>query len=149
MTAKTKVEELNAEYQTLINKMGESICEHVLFIMKKDPHIKSLSFVHNYESHWNDDGYSTMGVNAEIGNICYVDDMGVEETVNFDECWTYKRETKDFTKRVGTHPAYPIIEEFINFISNVPELMLENFFDDGEVIFNSDGGISYQEYDNY
>jgi hypothetical protein len=131
------IKELKEEYNLFIEKAGKSISEYIFSMLARHPNVKSISFVHDWSQHWNDDGYSTTGVTTDCGKICYVDDMGLEENTYFDDLYDYK--TKEY--------SHPIIEEFINFIKKVPTQFIKEYYQEGRVIFNRDGTVFNEEYD--
>ncbi len=146
MAHKTQVEKLTAQYEKFTEKMASAITDYIVSIIQKDPHIKAISFIHNYESYWNDDGYSVLGLKEDPKTLLYIDDLGEESTLDIEEeCYGWSREKGSY----DNHPACPIIQEFIQFLSEVPEELVKMSYEEGEVYIYADGSVKVEEWSNY
>lgn len=146
MTKQTQIDKLMAQYDEFVIKIEKSITAYIVGLIKQDPHIKAISFVHDYDSYWNDDGYYVLGLNTEGKSLIYVDDLGVEVRLNIeDECYGWSSEKGAY----DNHPACPIIQEFIQFLSEVPEELVKMSYDEGEVFIYADGSVEVEEWSNY
>lgn len=143
MAKQTQIDKLMAQYDEFVIKIEKSITAYIVGLIKQDPHIKAISFVHDYDSYWNDDGYSVYGLSKEPRTLIYVDDMGVETRLDIDnECYGWSNEKGMYSK----HPACPVIEEFAKFLSDVPENLIKLAFEEGQVFFYADGTYDVEEY---
>lgn len=143
-----KIEELISAYDTLNKTISDSIGQYIFDMMKDYPNVKSISFVH-YTPFFNDGDALEWGLYVDSGKVVYQDDMGVEETLTIDELSSYggyNHETHKSIYKPVDHPASQLVIDFYNFLSQIPSNIIENTFEEGEVIFNRDGTITQEDY---
>ena len=144
------IEKLIAKYEKVTQEIEDAVGEDVFVMLKKYPNVKSISFVH-YTPFYSDGEATNWSLCVEAGQLVYVDDMGVEETIGLEELREYvgyDRELKKSTYKVTDHPASQLVLDFINYIEAIPEEIIENSFSEGEVVFHQDGTVTEEDYDH-
>lgn len=146
----SKIEELISTYDTLNKTISDSIGQYIFDMMKDYPNVKSISFVH-YTPYFNDGDACEWRLCVDGGKVVYQDDMGVEETLTIDELRSYagyNRELHRSTYKQNDHPASKLVIDFGEFLEQIPSNIIENTFEEGEVIFDRDGTITEEDYDH-